>query len=81
VTRHYDADRVRHEMRTSGPLGILQDFQAALDYAVQGAVVSDTGLPQSVEDALDKVRDASPNPPQALIDAARETFLRSRRPK
>jgi hypothetical protein len=56
-----------------------EDFQNALDYAAQGAVVSDTGLSENVEAALDKVRDAAPNPPAELIAAAREAYMRQRR--
>jgi hypothetical protein len=51
----------------------------ALDFAEQGAVVSCTGLEPEVLEALDTVARAAPDPPQELLDAARETFLQSRR--
>ncbi len=64
-------------MRTSGPLGTSADFDLALGYAKQGAVVSDTGLSAAVEAALDAVRAAAPNPPKRLIDNAKDTYLHS----
>jgi hypothetical protein len=66
-------------VRTAGPLGTLADFEMALGYAKQGGIVSDTGLADEVLEALDTVARAAPDPPQELLDAARETFLRSRR--
>jgi hypothetical protein len=51
----------------------------ALSYAKQGAIVSDTGLADGALEALDAVARAAPDPPTQLLDAARETFLRSRR--
>jgi hypothetical protein len=57
----------------------VADRGADLEYAVQGATVSDTGLADEVLEALDAVATAAPDPPQELLDAARETFLRSRR--
>ena len=57
----------------------MADRGADLEYAVQGATVSDTGLADEVLEALDAVARAAPDPPQELLDAARETFLRSRR--
>lgn len=64
-------------MRTSETID-RQDFEDALSYAIQGAVVSDTGLSDEVEAALDQVRRAAPNPPQNLIDAASAAFDASR---
>jgi len=54
------------------------DFENALRYALRGAVVSDTGLSGEVLDALDVVARAAPNPPQGLIDAAREAYRQYR---
>ena len=67
-------------MRTEGPLGTPADFKRALSYANEGAVVSDTGLSENVEAALDKVRDAAPNPPKRLIDAAIDAYMVGHRP-
>lgn len=69
-----EASEVVAEMRRAGPLGTLADFEAALDYAIRGAVVSDTGLSGEVLDALDVVARAAPNPPQRLIDAAWDAY-------
>jgi hypothetical protein len=65
-------------VRTAGPLGTPADFERALEYAKLGAIVSDSGLEPEVLEALDKLASAAPDPPQELIDAARERFLRSR---
>jgi hypothetical protein len=64
-------------MREAGG-STLEDFQNALDFAVQGAIVSGTGLPQAVEDALDAVAGSAPNPPRWLIDAAWDAYERQR---
>lgn len=63
-------------MRTSQPPD-QEDLETALDYAIAGAVVTDSGMPTGVEAALEKVRLAAPNPPQYLIDAARRAFQQS----
>jgi hypothetical protein len=70
-----------HPIRTAGPLGTRADFEMALEYAKQGAVVSDTGLSGAVKDALDKVRDAAPNPLKRLIDAVMNAYIRSAIPR
>lgn len=60
-------------MRESG--GPTQaDFDAALEAAEKGILISDTALSDDVEEALEAVRRAAPNPPQNLIDAARAKF-------
>jgi hypothetical protein len=64
-------------MRSSGPLGALQDFERALEYAKQGATVSDTGPEPEVLEALVMVATAAPNPPEQLVDAAMDAYLHS----
>lgn len=58
----------------------LGEFRELLRYAMEGRVVSCTGTTtEAVEDALDAVRLAAPNPPQALIDAARSVYRTGKR--
>jgi hypothetical protein len=68
---------MKAEMRRPGPLGTLADFEAALSYAKQGAIVSCTGLADEVLEALDTVARAAPDPPKRLIDAAIDAYLQS----
>jgi hypothetical protein len=72
-----EATRVAHPLRTPGPLGTLADFERALAYAKQGAIVSDTGLEPEVLEALDAVARAAPTPPKRIIDAAMDAYLHS----
>jgi hypothetical protein len=55
----------------------VADRGADLEYAVQGATVSDTGLADEVLEALDAVARAAPTPPKRVIDAAMDTYLHS----
>jgi hypothetical protein len=64
-------------VRTSGPLGTPADFEMALEYAKQGAIVSDTGLADEVLATLDRVAQAAPDPPKRLVDAAMDASLHS----
>lgn len=62
-------------MRESGG-PTAEDFEEALDYAVQGAVVTDTGLSEEVEAALDAIRRIAPDRDPKLVQAARDAFQR-----
>jgi hypothetical protein len=64
-------------MRSSGPLGTLQDFRAGTRVRQEGAIVSCTGLAAEVLDALDMVARAAPDPPKRLVDAAMDAYIRS----
>jgi len=66
-------------MRLPGAEPTWAEFRHVLKLATEGVQISDTGLPQPVEDALDTVRAAAPNASQELLDAATETFRRCRR--
>jgi hypothetical protein len=64
-------------VRLPGPTAPAE-FEHYLEGATQGIVYSCTGLDDEVERAIDAVRHARPNPPQELIDAAREAYRRYR---
>ena len=63
-------------MRVGGADVTQDEFDAALTDASLGFIVSDTGLPDDVERALDAVRAAAPDPPADLLKAARDAFAR-----
>ena len=60
-------------MRTSDPAD-WEDFEAALEAAEQGILVSDTGLSDEVQKALDAIRAIAPNRDPKLVQAARDAF-------
>ena len=62
-------------MRTSDPAD-WEDFEAALEAAEQGLLVSDTGLSDEVQDAMDAIRAIAPNRDPKLVQAARDAFER-----
>jgi hypothetical protein len=55
----------------------VADRGADLEYAVQGATVSDTGLADEVLEAWGQVAQAAPDPPRRLVDGAVDAYLRS----
>lgn len=50
------------------------EFDEALDLARNGEIMTDTGAGDAVLDALLAVVTAAPNPPDALISAARAAY-------
>jgi len=62
-------------VRTSDPAD-WEDFEAALEAAEQGLLVSDTGLSDEVQDAMDAIRAIAPNRDPKLVQAARDAFER-----
>jgi hypothetical protein len=63
---------ITHALRLPGPTS-RAEFEQYLELATKGTFISDTGQSQEVEDALDAIR-TNPNPPQELLDAAREAY-------
>jgi hypothetical protein len=55
----------------------LDEFQARLELAMRGGMIlCALGFTREVLHALDAVRDAAPNPPRQLLDAAMDAYVR-----
>jgi hypothetical protein len=63
-------------MRTPDAEPTLAEFEAHLELAMAGGIISCTAWNAEVSRALDAVRDAGPNAPKRLLDAAMDAFLR-----
>lgn len=61
-------------MRLTAEPMTRDEFAAALAEALDGWVVTDYGATDEIQDALDAIAEASPNPPASLIEAARAAY-------